>query len=325
MRLLPDNKVVLTTGMTANDLQLANSWGIYAQDHQRPPLAAKNGEPWTTWLILGGRGAGKTRAGAEWVRELARKDKTARIALIGETEHEVREVMVEGVSGLLAVHCLDERPQWMSSRGRLEWKSGAVAQVFTAENYESLRGPQFSAAWLDELAKWRHAESTFNMLQFGLRLGERPRQVVTTTPRPIALLKKIIADPATAVTHAATTANARNLSPVFLEHVLTRYGGTRLGRQEIDGEIVEERNDALWSRAGLEACRVTAAPAGRRAGRGNQHGRRYGARRDARGGCERAGADGARDARQVPEGRTDFTIVRAGPSQTRRRVSGPGR
>ena len=136
-----------------------------------------------------------------------------------------------------------------SSRRRLEWTNGAVAQVFSAEDPESLRGPQFSAAWCDELAKWRQAEATFDMLQFGLRLGGRPRQVITTTPRPIALLKKLIADPATAVTRAGTRVNADNLAPAFLETVLARYGGTRLGRQEIDGEIVEERQDALWTRA----------------------------------------------------------------------------
>lgn len=238
-----------------------NDFGGFAHSHQCAPERANSGQEWTTWLILGGRGAGKTRAGAEWVRAIATADKTARIALIGETEHEVREVMIEGVSGLLAVHRDDERPQWIPTRGRVEWKNGAVAQVFTAENYESLRGPQFSAAWLDELAKWRHAEATFDMLQFGLRLGGRPRQVVTTTPRPIGLLKRIIADPRTAVTHAGTRANARNLSPAFLDAVLARYHGTRLGRQEIDGEIVEERNDALWTRAGIESCRVDSAPA----------------------------------------------------------------
>jgi len=213
-----------------------------------------------TWLILGGRGAGKTRAGAEWVREIATNDAGARIALIGETEHDVREVMVEGISGLLAVHPDEERPQWIATRRRLEWPSGAVAQIFSAENPEGLRGPQFSAAWLDELAKWRHADSTFDMLQFGLRLGGRPRQVITTTPRPIALIKRLAADPRTAVTHAVTRANAYNLAPDFLETVLSRYRDTRLGRQEIDGEIVEERNDALWTRAALESCRVAAAP-----------------------------------------------------------------
>lgn len=232
-----------------------------AHDHQLPPECAANGEPWTTWLILGGRGAGKTRAGAEWVRGLALADGKARIALIGETEHDVREVMVEGVSGLIAVHQQSERPNWIPSRRRIEWDNGAVAQIFSAENPEGLRGPQFSAAWCDELAKWRHAEATFDMLQFGLRLGERPRQVVTTTPRPGALLKRLMEDPRTAVTRAGTVANAYNLAPAFLQTVLARYHGTRLGRQEIDGEIVEERPDALWKRVAIEACRVREAPA----------------------------------------------------------------
>jgi phage terminase large subunit-like protein len=236
-------------------------FAVLAHGYQVAPARADSGGEWTTWLVLGGRGAGKTRAGAEWVRGVALGDPGARIALIGETEHDAREVMVEGVSGIIAVHRQAERPQWISSRRRLEWPNGAVAQVFSAEDPESLRGPQFSAAWCDELAKWRQAEATFNMLQFGLRLGERPRQVITTTPRPIALLKRLIGDPATALTRAGTQANAYNLSPAFLEHVLKRYGGTRLGRQEIDAEIVEERSDALWTRAGLEACRVATAPA----------------------------------------------------------------
>jgi len=233
--------------------EFGRHWDIFAHEHQRVPQA-----DWTTWLILGGRGAGKTRAGAEWVKQVAQNDGNAQIALIGETEHDVREVMIEGVSGLLAVHTGEERPQWIPSRRRIEWKNGAVAQAFSAEQLESLRGPQFSAAWCDELAKWRQAESTFDMLQFGLRLGERPRQVITTTPRPIALIKRLKADSATAVTHASTQANAFNLAPAFLDTILKRYGGTRLGRQEIAGEIVEERNDALWSRAMLEGCRISA-------------------------------------------------------------------
>jgi phage terminase large subunit-like protein len=240
--------------------RLHHDFEIFAHRHQKPPDIGRNGEPWTTWLILGGRGAGKTRAGAEWVRAVALADKDARIALVGETEHEVRSVMVEGVSGLLAVHRRDERPQWTPTLRRLQWRNGAVAEIFTAESFEGLRGPQFSAAWCDELAKWRQAENAFDMLQFGLRLGGRPRQVITTTPRPIPLLKKLVDDPATALTRAGTAANALNLAPAFVEQVLARYKGTRLGRQEIDGEIIEERADALWTRAGLESCRVAAAP-----------------------------------------------------------------
>jgi len=232
----------------------------FAHDYQRPPERANSGADWTTWLVLGGRGAGKTRAGAEWVRSVALADGKARIALIAETEHEAREVMVEGVSGVLAVHKTDERPQWIPTRRRIEWKNGAVAQIFSAEEPDALRGPQFSAAWMDELAKWRHAEATYDMLQFGLRLGGRPRQVVTTTPRPSALLKMLMEDARTAVTHAETRINAFNLAPDFLDTVVKRYHGTRLGRQEIEGEIIEQRPDALWTRAQIERARVDAPP-----------------------------------------------------------------
>jgi phage terminase large subunit-like protein len=220
---------------------------------------APNGEPWTTWLLIGGRGAGKTFSGAQWVKAMARA-KVSPIALVGETEHEVREVMIEGVSGMLKMHARHERPTWIPSRRRLEFQSGAYAQTFSAEDPESLRGPQFAAAWCDELAKWRYAEATFDMLQFGLRLGERPRQVITTTPRPIALIKRLVKDGRTAVTRAPTVANARNLAPAFFDAVVSRYHGTKLGRQELEGEIVEERADALWSRALIESCRVDAAP-----------------------------------------------------------------
>jgi phage terminase large subunit-like protein len=240
--------------------RLHKTWSGFSLPHQREPALAQSGLAWTTWLILGGRGAGKTRAGAEWVRAQA-LDPSARIALIGETERDVRDVMVEGVSGLLGVHERCERPDWSPARNRLEWRNGAIGECFSAEDPDKLRGPQFSAAWCDELAKWRHAEATFNMLQFGLRLGTRPRQVITTTPRPIALLKRLVADRATALTHAATVANAYNLAPSFLQTIVARYRGTQLGRQELDGEIIEQRTDALWRRATLEACRVEAAPA----------------------------------------------------------------
>jgi len=216
--------------------------------------------------VLGGRGAGKTRLGAEWVRALAcglppcADRPHRRIALVGETERDAREVMIEGPSGLLHISPRSRRPLWIPSRRRLEWDNGAVAETFSAEDPESLRGPQFEAAWCDELAKWRHAEATFDMLQFGLRLGGRPRQVITTTPRPIPLLKRLIADPRTVVTRAPTQANAHFLAPSFIDTVLARYAGTRLGRQEIDGEIIDDRPDALWSRALIESCRIAQAP-----------------------------------------------------------------
>jgi phage terminase large subunit-like protein len=237
-----------------------------AHRHQEPPTCANNGGPWTTWLALGGRGAGKTRLGSEWVRALVHghapyADAPRRnIALVGESEHDVREVMIEGPAGILRMSPYAERPVWTSSRGRLEWRNGAVAEAFSADDPESLRGPQFDAAWCDELAKWRYADAAFDMLQFGLRLGPQPRQLVTTTPRPIPLIKRLIADPRTAVTRAGTQANAAHLSSAFLDEVLARYAGTRLGRQEIDGEIIEDRPDALWTRAMIEAARVDRAP-----------------------------------------------------------------
>ena len=247
-------------------VRLNDDFGALAHRHQRPPVVANNGGPWTTWLALGGRGAGKTRLGAEWVRALVHGHspyaghRCGHIALVGESERDVREVMIEGPAGLLRTAPRAERPHWTSSRNRLEWPNGAVALAFSADDPDSLRGPQFDAAWCDELAKWRYAEAAFDMLQFGLRLGPRPRQLVTTTPRPIALLKRLIADPRTAVTRAGTKANAAYLAPGFLDEILTRYAGTRLGRQEIDGEIIEDRQDALWTRAMIEAARINAAP-----------------------------------------------------------------
>jgi phage terminase large subunit-like protein len=264
---LPSNRAKLIRGCDDRLVEAFNTWWeVFWHRYQRPPLLGQAGGDWTTWLLLGGRGAGKTRAGAAWVRGMAlgkepyAAAKAGRIALIGETEADVREVMIEGVSGILSVHACCERPTWIPSRRRLEWSNGAVAQAFSAEDPESLRGPQFEAAWCDEIAKWRHADATFDMLQFGLRLGERPRQVITTTPRPIPLLKRLLKDPATALTHAATRANESFLAPAFLETIVARYAGTRLGRQEIDGELIEDRVDALWSRALIEAARVDSAP-----------------------------------------------------------------
>jgi phage terminase large subunit-like protein len=247
-------------------LTAIGDFATLAHPHQDPPPAANNGRPWTTWLVLGGRGAGKTRLGSEWVRAAATgappyaERRHRRIALIGETEHDVREVMIEGVSGLLRISPRAERPIWIASRRRLEWPNGAVAQTFSAEDPDALRGPQFDAAWCDELGKWRYAEAAFDMLQFGLRLGRRPRQLITTTPRPIPLIKRLIVDPRAAVTRAPTQANAAFLSPAFLDEIVGRYAGTRLGRQEIDGEIIEDRPDALWSRTMIEAARVRESP-----------------------------------------------------------------
>ncbi|MCA0400597.1 MAG: terminase family protein [Proteobacteria bacterium] len=257
----------LIRSLGPTDLErLLSDWPLFARDDQLPPEYAQGGGGWHTWLVLGGRGAGKTRTGAEWVRGVAlgvppfAQRPVGRIAIVGETMQDLREVMVDGVSGLLAVHPRWERPSWSASRRRLEWKNGAVAQGFSAEDPESLRGPQFGAAWCDELAKWAYADKAFDMLQFGLRLGERPRQVITTTPRPIALLKRLAGDARTALSRAPTRANAANLAPNFLAEIVSRYAGTRLGRQELDGLFIEESADALFSRATIEAARITHLP-----------------------------------------------------------------
>ncbi|MCO6389516.1 ATP-binding protein [Aliihoeflea aestuarii] len=213
-----------------------------------------------TWLVLGGRGAGKTRLGTEWVNALVRglppfgrKTRDMRIALIGETLGDVREVMVEGPSGLVA-QARRNRPRYEAGRRRLVWDSGAVAYAFSSEDPESLRGPQFHAAWCDELAKWRHPQACFDMLQFGLRLGERPTQIITTTPRPLPLVKALIADPDVTVTRLKTTDNRANLASGFIDAIRKRYAGSRLERQELDGELIEDRDGALWSRAQIETA-----------------------------------------------------------------------
>ncbi len=241
---------------------LKAEWLIWARPDQKPPPEPHR----PIWLVLGGRGAGKTRTGAEWVKGMAlgqppyADTRTERIALVGETQGQVRDVMIEGVSGLLSIHTRWERPSWSPSRRRLEWPNGAIAQAFSAEDPEGLRGPQFGAAWSDELAKWPNHQECWDMLQFGLRLGDRPRQIVTTTPRPLPLIKRLLADPHVAVSRAATSANRLNLAADFIRSVTETYGGTRLGRQELDGELVEESADALWTRAMIEGCREPAAP-----------------------------------------------------------------
>lgn len=255
-------------GFSEIELQrLLHDWPLWARDDQLPPV----GE-WKTWLILGGRGAGKTRAGAEWVRGLATKqwdflskggsndplsNEPLRIALIGETFADARSVMVEGQSGLLNLHPSDERPAFEASRKRLLWKNGTEAHLFSAEDPDALRGPQFHAAWCDEIAKWRYGEETWNMLQFALRLGVKPRQVVTTTPRPSRLLKGLLEAKDSVISRSRTRDNAAFLAPGFVDYVTERYGGTRLGRQELDGELIEDRADALWTRLGLEQLRVS--------------------------------------------------------------------
>lgn len=233
---------------------------LVLREVQKPPRH----NDWSTWLLLGGRGSGKTRAGAEWVHGLASAlppfadQLVSPIALIGETLADVREVMIEGPAGILACAWFN-RPVYEASRRRLVWPSGAVAQVFSAHDPGSLRGPQFAAVWCDEAMKWPHPRECWDMMQFGLRLGAWPRAVVTTTPRPLKLLADIMADKATVTARMRTDDNRENLAPGFVETIKTRYAGTRLGRQELDAEILGEREDALWTRNGLDTVRIARA------------------------------------------------------------------
>ncbi|TVP72338.1 MAG: ATP-binding protein [Rhodobacteraceae bacterium] len=234
---------------------------IWAQPHQLAPAG-----DWRTWVCLGGRGAGKTRAGAEWVRaqvEGARPLDTGRarrVALVAETYDQARDVMVFGDSGIMACCPPDRKPAWEATRRRLVWPNGAVAQCFSASDPEALRGPQFDAAWCDELAKWPKADQAWDMLQFALRLGDAPRQLVTTTPRAQGTLKAILRAPSTVLTHAATEANRAWLAPSFLEEIRARYRGSHLERQELDGVLVEDTEGTLWPIALLERARVDALP-----------------------------------------------------------------
>ncbi len=208
---------------------------------------------------MGGRGAGKTFAGSAFVVSEVRSGRARRVALVGETLHDARAVMIEGASGVLAA-CARWRPRFEPSKRRIVWRNGAVAEFFSGDDPESLRGPQFDLAWCDEFAKWREPQAAFDMLQMALRLGARPRAMVTTTPRNIGPLKRLIAAPDTIVTRAGTAANAANLAPDFLARMALRYGGSALGRQELDGEIVEDDAGALWRRAWIDAARAREAP-----------------------------------------------------------------
>ncbi len=227
---------------------LLNEWGFWGRGEQQEPEGG-----WRAWLFMGGRGAGKTRAGAEWVAAQARARRAGRIALIGPTFHDVREVMVEGQSGLRSLE--RTRPRYEASRKRLVWANGAQGFCFSAEDPESLRGPQFDAAWCDELCYWAHPDETLATLEHGLRLGQQPRLLVTTTPRPIPALKRLLAAHDTVVTRSSTWANAHNVAAAFITALNERWAGNARLRQELLGELVEDFEGALWTRADIEAAR----------------------------------------------------------------------
>jgi predicted phage terminase large subunit-like protein len=259
--LTPTQRKEFLGTLTPQELKvLSYDWQFWSRPEQRAPPG-----DWNTWLILAGRGAGKTRSGAEWVRDCVcgaaplSKGSYERIALLAETAADARDVMVEGPSGLLAIHAPAFRPVFEPSKWRLTWPNGAVAMLFNATEPDQLRGPQHDAAWCDELAKWRYAQETWDMLQFGLRLGGDPRQVITTTPRPIPLIRDLLRreNKGVAVTRGSTYENRSNLASKFFDSIVKRYEGTRLGRQELHAELLDDIPGSLWTRAVIDASRVS--------------------------------------------------------------------
>ncbi len=231
---------------------LLEDWWFWARDEQRPPPG-----PWRIWLFLGGRGSGKTRAGAEWVAHGLRSGAMRRVALVAATFHDARSVMIEGVAGLLSAL---PGAQYEPSNARVKWGSGAVAHVLSAEEPDSLRGHQFDAAWCDEFCKWKDPQAALDMALMALRTGSDPRMAITTTPRAIAPLKALLSAPDVAVTRGRTADNIANLAPGFYDTMTARFAGTRLGRQELDAELIEDNDRALWQRSWIEAARLRAAP-----------------------------------------------------------------
>lgn len=240
---------------------LKYNWEFWARPNQLEPPG-----DWTTWLILAGRGFGKTRVGAETIRSWVCGDtplsrgRCSRIALVAETAADGRDVMVLGESGLLAVHPKDFMPVYEKTNRCLTWPNGAKAWLYNATEPDQLRGPQHDAAWVDELAKFKYMQATWDQLQFGLRLGEHPKQIITTTPRPLPLIKKLMNDADTVVTRGRTYDNMANLATPFIRQIEDRYGGTRLGRQELEGELLEDIPGALWARSSIDEARRPEAP-----------------------------------------------------------------
>jgi len=231
-----------------------DSWDFWARPDQRPPQG-----DWRIWLYLGGRGAGKTRAGAEWVAEGVRTGRAKRVALVAATHSEARKIMIEGVAGLLAVA---DGAEYEPTNRRIRWPgSGAEAVVLSADEPDSIRGHQFDTAWADEFAKWPEPQAALDMILMGLRVGEHPRLAVTTTPRAIPALKSLMAMEGCVTTHSRTDDNVANLPAGFSRSLRRIYGKSRLARQELDGEMIEDNDGASWQRSWIEDHRVAAAPA----------------------------------------------------------------
>ena len=245
-----ERQAILASLTEAQSQELLHDWRFWA----RPNQIAPDGE-WQTWLALAGRGFGKTEAGAQWVRERV-KDGARSIALVAETQKDLEEVMV---ARLVAIHPPNEAPTVRYRPVRLTWPNGAMALGYNGTEPDQLRGPEFDTAWVDELAKYRYARETWDMLQFTMRRGD-PRVFVTTTPRPIPVIKEILADPSTVVTRGSTFDNAENLPAKFIAQLRDKYEGTRLGRQELNAEVLDDVPGALFTREMIDKALVRAAP-----------------------------------------------------------------
>ena len=249
--------IELTARTVAPTMEAAETllydWTTWGRPNQQPPTG-----DWRTWLVLAGRGFGKTRTGAEWVRAQVAAG-YGRIALVAPTAADARDVMVEGESGMLAIAAPSARPHYEPSKRRITWPNGAIAVTYSADEPDRLRGPQHDAAWCDEAAAWRYPDA-WDMLQMGMRLGNNPRTVVTTTPKPVRLIRDLIKAHDTVITRGSTFDNAPNLPKPFLDSIKRQYAGTRLGRQELYAELLEDTPGALWTRAMIDDARVSTVP-----------------------------------------------------------------
>ena len=240
-----------------DDRAMLYNWAAWARPKQETPAG-----DWRVWLILAGRGFGKTRTGGEFIRQQVDAGNARHLALVGPTAADVRDTMIEGESGLLRIYPPEQRPKYEPSKRRITFHNGAVASAFSADEPDRLRGPNHDLAWADELASWRYPDA-WDMLMFGLRIGRHPRAIVTTTPKPVAVLRNLLAieDGSVVTTRGSTYENRNNLAASFLSEILARYEGTRLGRQELHAEILDDVEGALWSRVMVEEHRSHEPPA----------------------------------------------------------------
>jgi phage terminase large subunit-like protein len=244
-------------------LAILYDWHTWARPNQLQPQTPPEGVPWYVWMLLGGRGMGKTKTGAETLREWAeatQKGEPERFAIIGQTAADVRDVMLQGESGILTISPPWFMPTYEASRRRLMWPNGTFAILFSGDSPDQLRGPQFHKAWVDELAKYLYPQETWDNLEFGLRLGSNPQAIVTTTPRPIPIIKSMVEDEQVHVTRGSSYENISNLAPSFIRRVIRKYEGTRVGRQELHAEVLTDMPGALWTYEMIEKCRVTRIP-----------------------------------------------------------------